>query len=243
MNKIIFTVLLLIAPLCKAADYSGIIGHVVTAQVFGGLSFPQNLPHRIAQYMSYYSKIYTARLYGSLLLELDGYRLTEIPDLNLHELQTLDLNNNLIKSIANLHLPWLTELWLNNNLIADIIPDDLNLNNLEVLRLNNNLIESIANLNLLPSLRQLYLNNNKLTALPDRDLPELRYFELRNNLIAFIDPQVLGQFPNLQVLDLEQNHLQQDNIDDLRTYAEDRGNLTIIFGEQKGGPGIKRAKR
>ncbi len=225
MKRLIFTSLLFIAPLCKAADEQFIEEHLANAtQVWA-----ENTAYLMAQsarYVSYYYHIYKARLRGSPLLYLTGYGLKNVPqELNLPGLRGLDLSNNQIQIIPqelnNLPWPWLRELSLNNNQIQTI-PQALNLPWLEGLLLNDNKIQAIPQALNLPRLRVLYLNNNQIQA---------------------IDPHVLDQFPDLRELHVEENYLTEENINELRVYADGRDDLTITFGEQKWGRNTKGARR
>jgi len=213
MKKIIFTSLLLITPLCKAADPAAIAEYIAKVKV-GPDAWAD-----VTQYLDYYHKIYTARALGSEELNLNGYEIETIPTNLPEQLRHLELNNNQIQTIGN-----------------------LNCSALRLLSLNNNLIQTIGNLDC-PELRWLYLDNNLIQTIDNLNCPNLWRLDLNNNKIQAIDPQVLDQFPHLHILELNQNYLSEDNIEELQAYAADRENLTIDFGEQKKGVGIKGAKR
>ncbi|XP_013784058.1 leucine-rich repeat protein 1-like [Limulus polyphemus] len=110
--------------------------------------------------------------------------------LNLHNLQTLDLSNNLIKVLpANLdHLTRLVEINLNNNKLEHVC-DVKFPRNLEVLSLNYNQLQTLPEqLCFMEKLKILSVSNNILQALPERIgfLKTLRNFNVSNNSLKLL---------------------------------------------------------
>ncbi len=91
---------------------------------------------------------------------------------------------------------------------------------------------------------ELYLDNNEIQAIPDNPSRQflLEILSLNNNRIQAIDPHVLDLLPGLRELHVEENYLTEDNITELKAYAEGRGNLTIFSDNQKEGLNAKRAR-
>ncbi len=122
MKKIIVTSLLLIAPLCKAADDRFVEEHLANAtQVW-----VENTAHLIAQSaqnLGYYGSIYKAYLLNSERLDLSEYGLKNVPqELNLPQLRELSLNNNQIQTIdpdVLAQFPHLERLSLNQNYLSE----------------------------------------------------------------------------------------------------------------------------
>lgn len=79
---------------------------------------------------------------------------------------------------------------------------------LEVLDLsNNNLIDIDRTVNLLPSLKTLILNDNKISTISDlSQLANLSYLSLSNNLISICD-QLHTKIGNILTLNLSQNNI------------------------------------
>ncbi len=262
MKKSLVVFLLLIAPLCRAADDWIAVGAVD--------DFAAIAAHNVAVYVSVRYAIAGAYLFGSRSLCLDQYGLKAIPQElnNLPELNYLELNDNQIQAIPEElnNLPELWRLYLNGNQIQ-AIPEGLNLPALRLLDLNGNQIQAIPQeLNNLPELNYLELNDNQIQAIPEGlTLPELNYLELNDNQIQAIpegltlpallalylngnqiqaiEPRVLDQFRNLRELQLKGNFLREENINALKAYAQRRGNLIIDFGEQKLGRNVKSAQK
>ena len=239
MKKVIFASLLLTAPLCKAADYRGI--DLVNEDAW-------NVIREVAQTISYHWAIYKARI--SHRLNLDGYGIKNPDDLNhLRHLFRLSLNNNQLTDIPDSqNIAWmLQELHLNDNQIATI-PNGLNSDPHHEITFRDygpaKNVRTVATTYRFFFLRRLYLNNNQIQAIPnDFQLRRLEILSLNNNRIQAIDLHVLDQLPNLQELHVDQNYLTEDNIGELKEYAEGQENLTIFFGEQKKGLNSKGTRR
>lgn len=187
MNKIIFTLLLLISPLCKAADYQDMehpdYQFAIAAQSMVAIA-------HTAQFLNYYRKIYTARALDSIILELNEYDLETIPTNLPGQLQRLWLNHNKIKTVPNdFNHPDLECLYIDNNLIQTIT----NLNNsphLQVLSLKNNLITAAGLYNLdHAELRELFLDGNQIETISENinRLEGLYWLFLNNNRIVTLD--------------------------------------------------------
>ena len=183
----------------------------------------------------------------------------------------LSLNNNQIQVIPDdlEYINQLRFLSLNNNLITTF-PSSRNMPHLQVLQLDGNQIDTIPenlvsedNYNIATRtengkhqtttepedlcftlLTRLFLNNNQIQTIPgDFQLRNLEILSLNNNRIQAIDTHILDQLLQLRELHVEGNHLDENNIKELQDYAEGRENLTIFFGEQKGGLNAKGAKK
>ncbi len=144
--------------------------------------------------------------------------LTDLIDLNLPKLQSLDLSyNGLSGTIPDFrHLPDLQKLDLSKNELSGQIPDFKNLPNLQELDLAKNpLSGSIPNFSNLPNLISLQLeyyysspSESQLSGqIPDfKNLPNLQELNLRSNQLSGEIPD-FSNLPNLQELDLAANQL------------------------------------
>jgi len=236
------------APLCKAADPADITEYLAKVKV------DPDTWADVAQCIGYYGKIYTARALGSRQLNLNGYEIETIPTNlpeqlrhlwlkknkietianlnNLHNLEVLNLSNNLIATgLENLNLPELREFHLKKNQLETIphpncpnldllslksnkiktITENINLlTNLDFLVLTDNLIATIDNLNLLYMI-WLALDDNQIETTTNFNAPELWTLSLKNNSIAAIP----NHLPNLRELFLDNNGI--------RTITDDHG--------------------
>ncbi|XP_076346117.1 leucine-rich repeat protein 1-like [Tachypleus tridentatus] len=127
--------------------------------------------------------------------------------LNLHNLQTLDLSNNLIRVLpGNLDLlTQLVEINLNNNKLEHVC-DVKFPRNLEVLSLSYNQLQTLPEqLCFMEKLNILFVSNNNLQALPEKIgfLKTLRNFNVSNNSLKLL-PASFMQL-RLNYLDLYNN--------------------------------------
>ncbi len=174
MKKIIFTSLLLITPLCKAADYQDAMEALaigMTNLASGG--FFKDVANDVNLYLL---GCYINMLPDLVELDFSGLQLAAFPHNIRRDLtETLKLNNNRFVTIPcnlNLNLPYLERLELNHNQVV-AIPDNLELTYLQRLSLNNNYISSVNPqiLNQFPALLYLDLNQNPLN---QKNVDELR---------------------------------------------------------------------
>lgn len=143
-------------------------------------------------------------------LDLSRNSLCSIPNINnLQNLSSLLLDEMKIKTMleslqALTYLPNLKFLSMRNNRLATISPTLFdNLPTLQKLDLSDNQIKSLPTWSTQKSLRQLYLNGNKIESLDDLSLEEARSLELlflKNNSISKIKVISLKNLPNSDVL-------------------------------------------
>ena len=87
------------------------------------------------------------------------------------------------------------------------------------------------NLSLSPNVRELNLRANLIQALPENfNLPNLKLLDLRENQLDYVDPKIIQQLPNLEVLNLDGNPL-IENFND--TEADARASMLIYLIENK----------
>ncbi|VDI47164.1 slit 1 [Mytilus galloprovincialis] len=141
-------------------------------------------------------------------------------------LRTINIQNNLIEQIPNdtfRDCHQLISLYLHNNRITDISRDTFsNLTQLHTLcfsrlfyhlrRLHNNEISTIKQLAFvnLPSLRNLYLYDNKIQSIESYtfvNMTNLYELRLHNNEISTIKQLAFVNLPSLQYLDLSGNNI------------------------------------
>lgn len=145
-------------------------------------------------------------------LNLAGRNLRgSLPDLNLPELDSLWLNDNLLEGpLPNFSgIPQLVFLELAFNEIGGSLPDFSNLPQLQVLDLNKNRLSgTLPDFSNLPQLRQLFLWDNELEgSIPDfGNLSQLEILQLGANRFSGEIPE-FGNMPHLQILDLWVNQL------------------------------------
>lgn len=196
MKKVIFTLLLLIAPLCKAADDRYL--HAVNQEAW----------QAVTQCIGYYVELHRPRFGESHEMFLNGYELKKIPTLNLPNLERLYLDNNLIKTINNLdNFQNLQVLSLRNNLIAAGLDNLNHAEQLQVLYLNNNKIKTIPNLNC-ANLQQLYLSNNKIKIITDEHINPLAYLRW-----LFLEDNQIETLADLNLEYLTQLNLDNNQIE------------------------------
>ncbi|XP_064097880.1 chondroadherin-like [Macrobrachium nipponense] len=154
------------------------------------------------------------------VLKLDGNKIEGIGEeafSGLTQLNTLDLENNLISTVEDnaFRKSWVQNLVLTKNLLEG-------LNNFSFVGLENatqwidlshNNFSSIPaqTLKNLTRLRHLDLSHNKLSRLEDGSFskfgPHLRYIELNNNKLQDISPKALQELESVEFLMLAHNNL------------------------------------
>ncbi len=271
MKKILFTSLLLITPLCKAADFQNAMEALATGMTnLASEGFFKDVADN--------ASLYFKAANPSNFTFLDSKESTDIVDKGLYFLDTclmgqfnmiLDLNGKKVLcktyesslsftarqlttipvNINNLYL--LSRLNLSDNHIS-AIPKNLHLPQLWYLYLENNHLQTIPDNfgHHFPNLWRLSLQYNSITTIPeDLNLPDMSYLYLNNNHIEYVNPQIINQFPKLRHLNLNQNPLTPENIKQLKDVAQEAGRYITIIADDIGnqyappGAGIKPAKK
>lgn len=145
--------------------------------------------------------MHLVRMQRLTVLNLAGNDLTFIPPCieQLKGLKALILNNNCIRSLAGVTLPLnLNSLVLSHNQIEVIEGNDIrHLKNLKSLSLSHNKLHKFPEGLALNELKQLRLNDNRLTSIPG--LPaNIEILDLGNNL--FTASSLLADLQNLSML-------------------------------------------
>lgn len=158
--------------------------------------------------------VYDSRYPDSNWLDLNGMKLTAVPDLC-----------DLLKPEDHSQV---RELDLSNNLIRVVNQDLTCLGNLKILNLSYNQIEIVKDLGLLPNLVNLKLQKNKLeetNTLPD--FPALQSLNLWFNNLK--DTLGLEKYQNLEVLELYHNEIESvvgiENMEKLRELKVEFNNI------------------
>uniref|UniRef100_A0A182MJM9 Uncharacterized protein n=1 Tax=Anopheles culicifacies TaxID=139723 RepID=A0A182MJM9_9DIPT len=142
---------------------------------------------------------------------------------HLPRLHVIDLCHNKIHLITGQQYPkcgpLLVEIWLANNRLKN-----LNLNvfvpfsNLEAFTVSNNMIETISGAFKNTQISEVSLSNNlisKLDLCEWSPMPYVTNLFMEHNKLTNV-PKCLGRMPNLLVINLEHNQLQNVSIDELR---------------------------
>lgn len=129
-------------------------------------TYMENLIHK-GQIKSEHIPLVVFELQKLKSIDLQHTKINTLPDNNLKSIESMYLDNNYIinftERVFNSMIGNLTILTLSKNLLVEI-PSEINcLVNLEVLNLSFNAISTITNVSRLANLKELYLNNNKIT--------------------------------------------------------------------------------
>ncbi|GMR37479.1 hypothetical protein PMAYCL1PPCAC_07674 [Pristionchus mayeri] len=148
-------------------------------------------------------------------LDLSGNKLTELSPLSLLSLPSLvevRLSDNLLSRLSPLSIsgtPGLRYLYLQNNLL-DSLSALPSLSKLEILDARANRLTKLSSLFESPSLRQLRLDSNRLSALEPRALaghPKLQLLSIQDNVISSLGSEPFEGLSELVVLLLSNNRL------------------------------------
>ncbi|KAL4622614.1 extracellular matrix protein 2-like [Arapaima gigas] len=135
---------------------------------------------------------------------------------NLTNLKRLILNGNKLTKIPLLP-PSLEELKINDNKISGLTPHSFRgLSKLHTLELQGNGLHegNVSPLTFRPLRRAVYLqlDDNHFRALPSGLPPSLQELHLSNNQLENVQEGILDKCPQLLVLDLSRNRIQEDHI-------------------------------
>ena len=159
---------------------------------------------------------FTRNLKILLLQNKDIIKINDNAFRKLHNLEKLNVANNLIKKLDNItftYLVHLSDLHLENNQISLIERNSFKkLIKLKFLYLFNNKIKKITNdmFSGLLELSQLYLNNNKLTEIENRsfsDLVNMNLLNINRNIISKLDLNIFKNNTNLKEIFASHNKI------------------------------------
>ena len=165
-------------------------------------------------------------------LMLGGNSLVEdwrpLGGVQLDSASSVALDGNGMHELPPLSTRYLYFLYATENSISDITPLS-NQNQLVVADLSSNLIGSIAPLADNSWLRDLFVNDNRISDIPllDRSLLALQVLHFRNNAVKDITPLLQGD--RLVEVDVRRNPLSDDALSVLDTLRERR--VTVLSGE------------
>lgn len=152
-----------------------------------------------------------SKLPNILRLELANNKITTLDYFNNEEtftnLQYLDLSKNFIRNLVPIKPAKLIHLILNNN---EIINTELFLGHpsLRVLEMRGNKINNIAGLKSMPRLEELYLCENNISYFDTlEELPLLKKLHLRKNNVSNLDEEKLPELPELTYFNLRENQI------------------------------------
>lgn len=139
-------------------------------------------------------------------LELQGNHIRDVASVKLPKLTQMDLGGNRIHHISKEtlhHLPSLTTLILANNRLRHA--DLSHLGKLKTVVLTNNHLVTMPKLP--PSVVFVRLGHNRISTLPFLELPSITELYLDNNNISSLTSESLRGMPQLNILDLSKNPL------------------------------------
>lgn len=169
-----------------------------------------------------------SRLKALRFLSLEGNRISIIPRLNnLSNLNYLDFSNNKIADFPDLSNNYrLKTLNLMNNLIDTVINLE-KLDSLEIVNLGFNRINDPMNLSSSKSsLKFLYINDNKLSSLPDLNLfTNLSILHVQNNYLDYRDLEPMLQLKAIS----DYNYSPQGNVPVMAPAVIIEGNRFLFY--------------
>ncbi|KAL8943033.1 MAG: hypothetical protein Q9216_001321 [Gyalolechia sp. 2 TL-2023] len=178
------------------------VSHNEISQLHGA---PRWIRHMKARHNSLSDLTSWAHLRNLQYLDITGNQIQSLIGFqNLVHLRELRADDNQIEGLEGiLELDGLIRLRLRGNRIKVINFEACNLVRLTDLDLRQNELVEVRGLARLPGLKHLDLSNNKLEKLsPLGAMPSLQDLRLANNQLHTID---MGEFPNLQQLDIDKN--------------------------------------